>query len=63
MWVGVLAGVVVWVVVYVPVAAVLVPADPTMVMFAVGSLVLHMVFGIVTALVAISLLRRGLKTS
>ncbi len=61
LWVGVLAGVGVWVVVYVPVTAILVPADLIMVMFAVGSLVLHLVFGIVTVLVAISLVRRRFK--
>ncbi len=63
LWVGLLAGAAVWVVVYVPVTAFLVPADLTSAMFAVGSLVLHMVFGIVTALAAVSLLRRGLKTA
>lgn len=56
--IGLIGGAVVWVVVYVPVTLVLVPADLTSATFAVGSLVLHLVFGIVTAVVALSAFRR-----
>jgi len=52
-WVGVLAGVTIWVVVYVPVTGILVAG---------GSLVLHVLYGIVTAIVSLSLLRRTVKT-
>lgn len=57
--IGLLGGWVIWVIVYVPVTLVLVPADLTSATFAVGSLVLHMVFGIVTAVVALSAFRRS----
>jgi hypothetical protein len=63
LWVGVLAGIALWVFVYVPVTGVLVPTDLTDPAFAVGSFVLHMLYGVVTAIVSLSLLRRGLKTS
>lgn len=62
LWVGTLAGVAVWIVVYVPVTGILVPADLTDATFAVGSLVLHIVYGIVTSTVSLSLLRRPVKT-
>jgi len=61
-WVGVLAGVTIWVVVYVPVTGILVPEDLTNATFAGGSLVLHVLYGIVTAIVSLSLLRRTVKT-
>ena len=61
-WVGVLAGVTIWVVVYVPVTGILVPEDLTNATFAGGSLVLHVLYGIVTAIVSFSLLRRTVKT-
>ncbi len=57
LWVGLLAGIGVWVVVYVPVTGVLVPGDLTDPVFGVGSFVLHIVYGIVTAIVSLSLLR------
>jgi hypothetical protein len=62
LWVGALAGVAVWIVVDVPVTGVWVPADLTNPVFAVGTFILHIVYGIVTALVAVSLLRRGVST-
>jgi hypothetical protein len=62
LWVGVLAGAAIWVVVYIPVTWLLVPADLTDPMFAVGSLVLHMLYGIVTATVAVTILRKGPRT-
>src|SRR3989442_2840079 len=61
-WVGVLAGITIWVVVYVPVTGILVPEDLTNATFAGGSLVLHVLYGIVTAIVSLSLLRRTVKT-
>jgi hypothetical protein len=62
LWVGALAGVVVWAIFDVPVIGLLVPADLTDPTLGVGSFVLHVVYGIVTALVAVSLLRRGVTT-
>ena len=61
-WVGLLGGIGVWVVVYVPVTGLLVPADLSNLMFAGGSLIFHLVYGIVTAIVSFSLLRRSTKT-
>jgi len=61
-WVGLLGGIGVWVVVYVTVTSLLVPADLSNLMFAGGSLIFHLVYGIVTALVSFSLLRRSIKT-
>ena len=61
-WVGVLAGITIWAVVYVPVTGILVPEDLTNATFAGGSLVLHVLYGIVTAIVSLSLLRRTVKT-
>ena len=63
LWVGALAGVAVWVSVYVPVTGILVPTDLTDATFAVGSFILHIVYGVVTAVVSVSLLRRSAKTS
>jgi hypothetical protein len=62
LWVGALAGVVVWVIFDVPVIGLLVPADLTDPTLGVGSFVLHIVYGIVTALVGVSQLRRGVTT-
>ncbi len=62
LWLGALAGIAVWTVVYVPVTGVLVPPDLTDPMFAVGSFILHIVYGVVTAIVSVSLLRPGVKT-
>ena len=62
LWVGILGGIAIWVVVYVPVTGVLVPADLTDATFAGGSLVLHVIYGVVTAVVSLSLLRRSVKT-
>ncbi|SRR6266567_3886114 len=61
-WVGLLGGIGIWVVVYVPVTDLLVPADLSNLMFAGGSLIFHLVYGIVTALVSLSLIRRSIKT-
>ncbi len=61
-WVGILGGIAIWIVVYVPVTGILVPADLTDTTFAVGALVLHVLYGVVTAVVSLSLLRRIVKT-
>jgi len=61
-WVGVLGGIAVWLVVYVPVTAILLPADLTDATFAGGTFVLHLLYGVVTAIVSLSLLRRAVKT-
>src|SRR6266496_3284660 len=51
-WVGVLAGIAIWIVVYVPVTGILVSEDLTNATFAGGSLVLHVLYGIVSAIVS-----------
>ncbi len=61
-WVGLLGGIGVWVVVYVPVTSLFVPADLSNLMFAGGSLIFHLVYGIVTALVSLSLIRPNIMT-
>src|SRR5712664_2788051 len=61
-WVGILGGIAIWIVVYVPVTAVLLPGDLTDVTFAGGTLVLHVLYGVVAAIVSLSLLRRAVKT-
>jgi hypothetical protein len=61
-WVGILGGIAIWIVVYVPVTGILVPADLTDTTFAGGSFVLHMLYGIVTAVVSLTLLHRTVKT-
>ena len=61
-WVGILGGIAIWIAVYVPVTGILVPADLTDATFAVGSLVLHVLYGVVTAVVSLLLLRRTVKT-
>jgi len=60
-WVGLLAGVVIWIVVYVPVTGILLPEDLTNTTFAGGSFVLHVLYGIVTGIVSLSLLRRTVR--
>jgi hypothetical protein len=62
-WVGILGGIVIWIVVYVPVTGILVPDDLTNSTFAGGALVLHMLYGVVTGVVSLSLLRRTVKTT
>ncbi len=59
--VGLLGGIGVWVAVYVPVTSLLVPADLSNLMFAGGSFIFHLVYGVVTAQVSLSLIRRGIK--
>jgi hypothetical protein len=61
-WVGILGGIAIWIVVYVPVTGILIPADLTNTTFAVGTFVLHVLYGVVTAIVSLSLLRRQVKT-
>ncbi len=61
-WVGVLAGIAIWIVVYVPVTGILVSEDLTNATFAGGSLVLHVLYGIVTAIVSLSIMRRTVRT-
>ena len=60
--VGILGGIAIWIIVYVPVTAILVPDDLTNTTFAGGSFVLHMLYGVVTALVSLPLLRRMVRT-
>jgi hypothetical protein len=61
-WVGLLGGITIYVLVYVPVADLLAPTDLSNLMFASGSFVFHMVYGVVTALVSLWLIRRSVKT-
>ncbi len=61
-WVGILGGIVVWIVVDVPVTAIFLPSDLTDATFAGGTLFLHLLYGIITAIASLSLLRRSLKT-
>lgn len=60
-WVGLLAGIVIWVLVYVPISDLLVPSDLSNLMFAGGSFVFHLVYGVVTALVSFWMIRRTVK--
>jgi hypothetical protein len=60
-WVGLLAGIVIWLVVYVPISDLLAPSDLSNLMFAGGSFVFHLVYGVVTALVSLWLIRRTVK--
>jgi len=60
-WVGVLGGIAIWIVVYVPVTGILLPEDLTNTTFAGGSLVLHVLYGIVTGIASLSLLRRTVR--
>ena len=61
-WVGLLGGITIWIIVYVPIAELLVPTDLSNLMFAGGSFVFHLVYGVVTALVSLWLIRRTVKT-
>ena len=58
-WVGILAGVPVWLILYVPVAAIFVPSFLYNATFAGVSLILHSLYGVVTAVVSVTLIRRG----
>lgn len=61
-WVGLLGGIVIWILVYVPVADLLAPTDLSNLMFAGGSFIFHLVYGVVTALVSLWLIRRSVRT-
>ena len=61
-WIGILGSIAIWIVVYVPVTGILVPEDLTNTTLAGGSLVLHVLYGIVTAIVCLSILRRTVRT-
>jgi hypothetical protein len=61
-WVGIIGGIAIWIVVYVPVTGILIPGDLTDATFAVGTFVLHLLYAVVTAVVSLSLLRRTVKT-
>ena len=60
-WVGLLGGIVVWITFFVPITDFLEPADLSNLMFAGGSFVFHLVYGVVTALVSLWLIRRSVK--
>jgi len=60
-WVGLLGGIAIWVLVFVPVSDFLVPADLSNLMVAGGSFVFHLVYGVVTAFVSLWLIRRTVK--
>ena len=60
-WVGLLGGILVWILVYVPITDLLAPADLGNLMFDGGSFVFHLVYGVVTALVSLSLIRRSVR--
>ncbi len=61
-WVGILGGIAIWMVIYAPVTGILVPDDLTNTTFAGGSFVLHLLYGVVTSVVSLSLLRRKVPT-
>ena len=61
-WVGLLGGIAIWIFVYVPITDILAPADLSNLMFDGGSFVFHLVYGVVTALVSLSLIRRSVRT-
>ena len=61
-WVGLVGGITIYLLVYVPVADLLAPTDLSNLMFAGGSFVFHMVYGVATALVSLWLIRRSVKT-
>ena len=61
-WVGLLGGIAVWILVYVPITDLLAPADLSNLMFDGGSFIFHLVYGVVTALVSLSLIRRSVRT-
>jgi len=60
-WVGLLGGIAIWIVVYVPVADLFAPTDLSNLMFAGGSFIFHLVYGVVTALTSLYLIRRAMK--
>src|SRR5438552_1573212 len=61
-WVGLLGGIAIWILVYVPITDLLAPADLSNLMFDEGSIFFHLVYGVVTALVCLSLIRRSVRT-
>src|SRR5260370_18737454 len=61
-WVGILGGIAVWIVVDVPVMAIFLPSDLADATFAGGTFVLHLLYGVVTTIVSLSILRRAIKT-
>ena len=60
-WVGLLGGIAIWVVVYVPITELLEPSDLSNLMFAGGSFIFHLVYGVITALVSLWLIRRSVR--
>lgn len=56
-----MGGIVIWILVYVPISDLLVPSDLSNLMFAGGSFLFHLVYGVVTALVSLWLIRRTVK--
>jgi hypothetical protein len=60
-WVGMLGGIAIWIVVYVPVTGILIPADLTNTTFAVGTVILHVLYGVVTSVVSLLILRRKVQ--
>lgn len=60
-WVGLLGGIAVWIFVYVPTADMFAPTDLSNLMFAGGSFLFHLVYGVVTALVSLWLIRRSVE--
>ncbi len=60
-WVGALAGIAVWVVLLLPATAIFLPGDLGASDFLVGSLIFHVIFGVVTAIAAYMLLRRVIQ--
>ena len=61
-WVGLLGGIAIWILIYVPITDLLAPADLSNLMFDGGSFIFHLVYGVVTALVSLSLIRRSVRT-
>src|SRR2546428_4915739 len=58
-WVGLLGGIAIWIVFYVPVADLLAPTDLSNLMFAGGRLIFHLGYGGVTAPVSLLLIPRS----
>src|SRR3989449_2743266 len=56
-WVGLLGGIAIWIVVYVPIADLLAPTDLSNLMFAGGRFLLHLRYGGVAARLCLKLLR------
>ena len=61
-WVGLAGGIAVWVIVYVPVTDLFAPTYLSDLMLAGGSLLFHLVYGVVTTVVSLSLIRRSIRT-